>query len=504
MDIELPDGRTAEFPDNMPMDQINTVLAKQFPAPASAPQIPGGITGAIANFGRGARMAIPGGDRLVAAAQAIPHAFGLGGEGYSENLARSRAADQALESSGSTAGALGQAAGSLVAGAPATVIAPEALGAGILGKAATAAAQGSLLGGAQGASESPDLTDIPATLASTGRGAVMGGALGGGLGLGAAAIGKIPIFPQAKQLGDQYTRDILNAGDIPGSNNSPRTLQAARDSILEARNGVADRNTFVPDQVLHSEAQDALADQVTPNPAVQKMVDAIPKEGIPGGDYLQLRSEATKKSRSSQFTDPDTSMAFGRIRDALDSAMERSIAVSNPADSGVLPRLNKSYGNLQDVEKASAKLGPGGNDSILDPARMQSVLSSGNRASSYAEERTPLASLTREAMTNIKPAPPSNQLIDALMSQHIGGHAARALAGGLTGTQIGGVPGAVIGALGGAALPAATAGIQAGRGAIGNMSMFAGPQLSIYGMPPNMFLRNALVNQLSSGNSDAP
>src|SRR6266550_5097118 len=124
-DIKAPDGTIARFPDSMSDADIQKVMAREYP-----PTVPTGVSGAVANFGRGARMAVPFADRAIAGVEA-----GLGQGSYAENLARSQAADQALRASHSIAGNLGQGTGAIAAAAPAALIAPEA-GAGIVARTA--------------------------------------------------------------------------------------------------------------------------------------------------------------------------------------------------------------------------------------------------------------------------------------------------------------------------------------------------------------------------------
>jgi hypothetical protein len=86
---------------------------------------------------------------------------------------------------------------------------------------------------------------------------------------------------------------------------------------------------------------------------------------------------------------------------ALDDAMERSIALRNPDDLGAFREARRVYGNFQDVSRAASKLtGENAVQGSISPSRMQTVLSSGNKAEGYAAGQGDLAELTRAGAGN--------------------------------------------------------------------------------------------------------
>jgi len=440
--------------------------------PEVGAEVPSGITGAIANFGRGARMAIPFADRAIAGMEAIPHALGMGGQDYSTNLANSQAADQALQASHSITGNLGQGTGTIAALLPAALIAPE-VGAGLAARAAAGAVQGATIGGIQGASQSPDLGNIAQTLGGASQGATMGGTLGAAMPLAAGLAGKIPIPPAVKTLGDQFTRDVMNRGNVPGSNVSPPTLAAASNTLGQGIGDVSGRNTLMHDDQLTAGIKAAVDSQTTPNPGVQKYADDIlgRAPSMQGSDYAELRSDLTKKAFRLRLTDPDTSHAYGEMRDALDATMDRSIEANNPADSGMLGPLRQGYGNLQSIKMAASNPKPGADQSVLQPQALQSALRGQGNAGSYAMGQGPLADIAHSAVASATPPAQESPSISMALAHQLGSHGLPAAAGAVAGGGAGGIPGAALGAIGGYALPAMLRGTQGARTALGNTGL---------------------------------
>jgi hypothetical protein len=470
-----------------------------FAGKSPAPEVPQGALGAVANFARGTRMGIPFADRAVSGLEAIPHALGLGGDDYSTNLANSQAADAALRNAHSPVANFGQGAGAVASMLPLATIAPEA-GAGLAARTAMGALQGGVAGGIQGASQSPDLTNLGQTLGNTASGANAGAAMGGGLPLAAGLAGKIPIQPAAKTLGDKFTRDIMGAGNVPGSNVSPSTLEAAQGTLGGGIGDVSKRNTLMLDPELHKGINAAVDSQTTPNAGVQKYADDILNRSpsMSGQDYATMRSDLSNKAYRLRQTDPDTAHAYGQMRNALDSGMDRSIDASNPTDSGVLGPLRQGYGNLQDIAQAASRPKAGTDQSVLDPRALQSALAGGggNNPQKYAMNSGPLDAITHEAVANVQPPAQQSKLGEALargLGAHAGQHIGAAALGGGAGFGAAGIPGALAGA---AAGPFVLKGLQAGRTGLGNLGAVQGANAMLQN--PNTLQLRALANALAA------
>jgi hypothetical protein len=293
-----------------------------------------------------------------------------------------------LDLAGNTAGTLATLGatglGSLGAGG--------GLGARIGGGAATGAGIGAI----QGASQSPDLTDVGQTgrdmLASGLLGAGAGGVVGGAVpALGAVAGRAItPFEPDANRLamvkglrdagvtptagqatGSQglqkieagisdipfaggganaariennkaFTAAIMEkAGAPPGSDASPASLNAAHEALGAQFDALGARNSIKPDAGMIGDMKKAIGDYSavtgTPAPGIAKIADDLSSSPeISGDKYLNMRSQLGKTAQSLKYQDPAQSSAYSGVQDALDDAMERSIAAkaSGPAPAG--------------------------------------------------------------------------------------------------------------------------------------------------------------------------
>jgi hypothetical protein len=193
IDVQAPDGSIARFPDGMPDDQITAVMRQHFPAPAAQSPLGGAMptaadvvktqgdprpsigqeVGAVASNTadtlRAAAGAIPFSDRIEAGAKAL-----VGGGGYSQNLADEQAARADLAARRPMLNTVGHVVGAL----PLAAIPGAAPAEGLGGALMAGAKVGAGYGAAQGASDSPDLTNVPATLGDMLAGAGKGGSIG--------------------------------------------------------------------------------------------------------------------------------------------------------------------------------------------------------------------------------------------------------------------------------------------------------------------------------------
>lgn len=157
--IELPDGTEAEFPDDMTEEQIVSVIQKEF---SSQPQF---SAGQAAQMGVGQGLTLGFADELKAAGIAGMEALQGRGEfrpTYEQMRDVYREEQAAAQQQHPVAYGVGEVAGVLPA---AVATAPM----GLVGGSAA-------IGGAMGAGEAKELSDIPAEAA---KGAAMGALMGG-------------------------------------------------------------------------------------------------------------------------------------------------------------------------------------------------------------------------------------------------------------------------------------------------------------------------------------
>ncbi len=187
IEVELPDGSVAEFPDGTSPEQIQTILAQQFPrtSAAAVPAIPEpmGIPAPAAGPATAARTA---GEQALLTAGDVARSYASGGTmgtsdelvarinelrgkgTYEQNLARERGKLAAVSP---WIRVPGEAAGMMAA----TALVPGAMGPGVLRGAATGAAGGGLFGFGSGEG------GLEERAKSAGFGAAAGGA-GGAVG----------------------------------------------------------------------------------------------------------------------------------------------------------------------------------------------------------------------------------------------------------------------------------------------------------------------------------
>lgn len=201
-----------------------------------------------------------------------------------------------------------------------------------------------------------------------------------------------------------------------------------------------------------------------------------------GKDYQAIRSRLTKRAQNARGTDNELAAAYRGIRNALDSAMDRSI---NPADKGAWQELRRQYGNYKTLMRAAGGGGEAAGLGIISPAQLRMAASSGNREgfNKGASEFTKLAKAGQAIMT---PLPNS-------------GTAQRMAAQGIAAAIMGGVGGAGAGPWGLAAGLAGPAAV--GRALMsGPVQRYLGNQVATGAMDP---MRQAIINSLLTGNTSA-
>jgi hypothetical protein len=214
------------------------------------------------------------------------------------------------------------------------------------------------------------------------------------------------------------------------------------------------RNAVTVDDGLRSDVLDAVANYKRlggSSPGVEAAANDLLSRNEPSIDgdvYNSLRSGLGKDAQTLRKSDPPQAQAYREIQGALEDAMERSIAANNPDDLGAFMEVRRQYGNFQDISKAASKLtGENAVAGTIPATRMQTVLSSGNKAPGYAAGQGDLAGLTRAGAAILGPQAQGG------MSPFARQALAHALLGG-AGAGYGGYRGGAEGALAGAAVGA--------------------------------------------------
>lgn len=178
---------------------------------------------------------------------------------------------------------------------------------------------------------------------------------------------------------------------------------------------------------------------------------------IPGDVYQVARSDLSRQAHALRHNDPTLSEALRGVRNALDNAMNRSIA---PADRAAWNEARRHWSNWRVLEGPAKNTDAAGNISI-SPQALQQAAAVRNRGQ-FARGQGDFAELAQAGVPILKPLPQS-------------GTTPRAVAAGLF---------SAIGA-GGAGIPGAIAGLAAPAAA----------GRALMSRPAQAYLRNQLMAQ---------
>ncbi|GMB80546.1 hypothetical protein NN6n1_13280 [Shinella zoogloeoides] len=520
IEVELPDGTIAEFPDGTSNEAIKGALQKRFVSQQrqSNPneglpygQPPEGMvlnpaTGQMEDLRNAANPNIPEVGVLNSAAlgagqgigfnlmdEAVAGASALTGGDYDYDLARMRELERraseenpAAYYGGQAAGALGTGAGMAASGAS---LGANAINAGwrLPGVMVASGAEGLGMGGLYGFGAGEGLQD---RLAQSETGAKWGGALGLAAPLivsGASKLAEKAISPfrapadrvaavnylqqegvplsagqktgskwlqyreselggaRAADLMDEQARAFTDAAMRRAGGSGladPDNLSALRTTLDQGFTDISARNTLQLDQGLAQDLLGTLNEYNRVLPAEQRQIlgniasdigDRLQAGNgtMTGKDYQTIRSRLTKRANNVKGSDNELANAYKGLRNALDSAMDRSI---NPNDAGVWSELRRQWGNLKVLNKASGGGGEAAGFGVISPARLRMAASSGNQEG-FATGASDFTKLAKAGQALMTPLPNS-------------GTAQRLASQGVTAALLGGVGGAGAGPAG--------------------------------------------------------
>lgn len=536
--VKMPDGTQVSFPDDMPADQIKSMIASKFPdaVPQDAAPIGGDPRNADGTYGQppegmvmnpqtgqmedlrspinpnipqgGANaLGIGTGQGLglnmmdeAAAALTVP----FGGD-YDYNLGRMREAERraaddhpAAYYGGQVGGALGTGLGLAKGGASLTNAAINS-GARLPTVAAASGLEGAALGAGYGfgAGEGGE-----GRLDQSVDGAKWGGAIGAALPFAIAGASKafqkarspflsspertaavqylesegVPLTAgqktgsrglryaeseiggaKAAQIMDDQGRAFTDAAmrRAGGSGLADEdNLRALQTRLSKGFEGISKRNNMTADGDLLRDMLGTLQEYNKVLPSEQKQIfgsvvqdigERIKAGGgtMSGSDYQSIRSRLTKRAFNARGSDNELADAYRGIRNALDSAMERSVS---GVDAGVWKELRRQYGNSKVLMKAAKGGGEEAALGIISPARLRMAAASGN-GDAYVLGNSDFSQLAKAGQAAMTPLPDSGTAsrlaTRGLMSLPAG---MGAIAGGATGDIMTGLAGAAAGA----------------------------------------------------------
>jgi hypothetical protein len=224
--------------------------------------------------------------------------------------------------------------------------------------------------------------------------------------------------------------------------------------------GLAARNTAAVDQQLVQDLGQAVGGYnnlvSAPNRApvinnyLQEIYNAARTNGgaIPGATYQSLRSRMEATARSARGN--EVSIAIREMREALDDAMERSIAAMNPGDLGAWQQVRTQYRNALVVERAATSGGENVAQGLLTPGKLSQAVTSTHGRRNRARGQGDFSELSDAADALLRPLPNSGTPVRAAAAAipTAVGSGLGALAGlpaGPVGSVVGGMAGAGLG-----------------------------------------------------------
>lgn len=250
---------------------------------------------------------------------------------------------------------------------------------------------------------------------------------------------------------EQFTSATLRRAGINAERATPEVLDHAFDRIgsefdrlagsydAEIRPAVWNRMQYTVNDYLSNVPPSQRA------PIVEDIVRdigdaAINNNGIlPGRTYQSLRSRIDRTARAAK-ADPDRSFALRGIKDALDSAMQRTIARSGNFDDVAAWRdARRQYRNMLVIERAATGAGEAASSGLISPAKLRQATIALQGRRGYARGLGEFSELARSGEQVMTPMP-SSGTSERMWALHV----PSAMAGAI----FGGTPGAALGAMG--------------------------------------------------------
>jgi hypothetical protein len=286
-----------------------------------------------------------------------------------------------------------------------------------------------------------------------------------------------------RQLEQLTAAAMRRAGETGG-----RAASQDVDRMLTRIGGEADRlaanNTLIPDRQLSNELMASVGgyNNLVSPPNRAPIISQFMKEigeavaanngDLPGAVYQSLRSRMEQVARSAGRNEVST--ALRGMKDALDSAMERSMAAAGSPDLGAWQEMRRQYRNALPIADASVG-GEMAGQGLLTPGKLSQAVTTRHGKMNRARGRGEFSELADAADALLRPLPNSGTPVRAAAA------AIPAALGGIVGagTPLGPILGPLVGAaLAGGAIKAPPvqaylAGRIPGQGLVTNQSSTA-------------------------------
>lgn len=338
IEIELPDGTIAKFPDGTSQDVIKGALQKRFGAPKpSEPMFGGGSAGGGA-----------GGSAAISPVQAFQNAVnkgvtfgaidelaGAAGMLFGNPYAEGRDATRARMAASAEAHPVASVAGEVLGGAITSGAAAKALGLGNALTPGARAIEGAKIGAAEGAIYGGLSADDDRL-----KGAAIGGAIGG------AAGGALPLATAAVKQG----YDKIIAGPVASMRSAPSEVRASR-AIAEALARSGRSADDVADDLARAaqEGQPMFSTADAMGNSGQRMLAGVARSP---GDARQMIAETLTNRQGGQGARLSNFVA--EALDAPDTAAKRTASLTAARSAAADTAYSAARGNAAPVDVRGA------------------------------------------------------------------------------------------------------------------------------------------------------
>lgn len=285
---------------------------------------------------------------------------------------------------------------------------------------------------------------------------------------------------------EQFTAAALKRVGINASRATHEVIDQGFTTIGQQFDDLAARNVLQTDKRLAQDMQkvwkrfEGVTNASTRPKVVENLLMDIYNRGYYQGNYRQLPGEWYKSTRTelgelTKNQNADLAQAARDMMAALDDAMERTIAKTNPADLGGWKEARRLYKNILVIRDAATRAGAASAEGLITPQALRSAAINQNKAA-FARGRNEFVELADAGVSKMAPLPDSGTK---------GRFSAAAIlpAGTIAGASIGsvaGLPGLVAGGLAGAVAPWAIGKAmlsKAGRAYLSNGALAGGKAL---------------------------
>lgn len=199
---------------------------------------------------------------------------------------------------------------------------------------------------------------------------------------------------------EQFTRAAMRRAGQGLDDATPETLAQNSQRLgnefrdLSSRNNLKLDDHFIDDVAAAERSYSRVPDSQQKR-MVQGYIDDILENAssgaMPGPHYQEMRSRLSRQANSLRQSDPTLSEALRDMRNALDSAMNRSIS---PADREAWQTARRQYGAQKTIEKTASRAGEATAEGQLVPANLRNTVSADNRGA-YARGEGDFSELAR-------------------------------------------------------------------------------------------------------------